>query len=75
MAIIKKIKKVGEGVVDYMRQSNAANIQADQNLRDSNSYSKVSQDDNIRMVSDETKRIKKDKGISLKNSIRSKLGR
>ena len=74
MKIIKKIKQVASGVKDYSQKSNAANLQADKNLRESNSFSKVSQDDNIRMVVKETDRIKKEKNISLRSSIRSKLG-
>lgn len=75
MAIIKKAKKVAEGLIDYARQSANANQQADKNLRENNSYSTVSSQDNMNMLSDETERIKRERNISLRNSIRNKLGK
>lgn len=64
-------KAVGAGVVDYGKKHKAANMQAEKNL--AGTFGNSSQAADVQRVAKETRRIKKEQGISLRNSIRSKL--
>lgn len=67
----KTVKGVGAGIVDYSRQMKDINMQAENNLR---SKFGASQASDVQMLSSEMQRLKKERNVSLKNSIRSKLG-
>jgi hypothetical protein len=65
-------KGVASGIVDYSRQMKEVNAQAEKNL--SRSYGNSSTAADAQRVGEEIQRLKKERNISLKNSVRSKLG-
>ena len=79
MPIQKTIKKVSEvakavasGYKDYSAQVKTANRDAEDKIRPT--YGVASSNDDAERVTKETNRLKKERNVSLRNSVRSKLG-
>ncbi len=71
MGAIKFVRAVYRGVSEYGAQSAQANRDADRNLR--GTYGGASTEADAQRVMDETQRLKKERGISLRNSVRKHL--
>ena len=71
MGALKFVKAVYRGVSEYGAQSAQANRDADRNLR--GTYGGASTEADAMRVADETKRLKKERGVSLRNSVRKHL--
>ena len=64
-------KAVASGLVDYSRKMKEINVQAERNL--SGTYGNSSTDADAQRVASEIQRLKKERNVSLRNSIRSNL--
>lgn len=72
LAIPYKVgRALGAGVSDYGAKHKAANMQAEKNLK--GTFGNASKASDVQRVANETRRIKKEQGVSLRSSIRSKL--
>lgn len=71
MGTFSFIRGVYKGVREYGQQSAAINREVDINLRPT--YGNSSTQADAERVADETRRIKKERGVTLRNSIRRNL--
>lgn len=70
--VAKVAKAVGAGVKDYGEKHKAANMEAEKNL--SGTFGNSSTSNDASRVAKETSRIMKERGHTLRGSVRSKLG-
>lgn len=68
---VKTGKGVASGIVDYSRKMKEINTTAESNLKSKYGASQAS---DVQMLSSEMQRLKKERNVSLRNSIRGKLG-
>ena len=71
MGALKFVRAVYGGMREHGRQSAQANRDAERNL--SGTFGGSSTEADAMRVADETKRLKKERGISLRNSVRKHL--
>ena len=71
MGAIKFVRAVYSGVREHGRQSAQANRDAERNL--SGTFGGASTEADAQRVMDETQRLKKERGVSLRNSVRKHL--